>query len=80
MAIQVHTPNELRDLLVMIVVSGAGGDADRWREMIGEIRKVSGARSARYNWRVKPKGNATELGVIRRGVEIVRGAYPYVAG
>ncbi|MBB5713199.1 hypothetical protein [Sphingomonas aerophila] len=80
MAFQVHTPDELRELLVMLVMSGAGGDAARWREAIGDIRKLPAAMSARFNWRIKPKGDATERRVIRRSLEIVRGAYPYVAG
>jgi hypothetical protein len=80
MPIQVHTPDELRDLLVMVVVSAAGGDADRWRETVGEVQKLPAAMSARFNWRIKPKGDATQRRVIRRSLEIVRGAYPYVAG
>jgi hypothetical protein len=52
MAFQVHTPDELRELLVMLVMSGAGGDADRWREAIGEIQKMPAAMSARFNWRI----------------------------
>jgi hypothetical protein len=80
MAFQVHTPDEVRDLLIMLTVSRAGGDAVRWREAVGEIQKMPAAMSARFNWRIKPKGDETERRVIRRSVEIVRGAYPYVAG
>ncbi len=80
MSVQVHSPAELADLLVTVVAGAAGGDARRWREVIGTVTKLPIASNVRSNWRVTPEGSAAERGVIRRAVEIVRAAHPYVAG
>ena len=80
MPIQVHSPTELANLLVTVVAGAAGGDESRWREVIGPVTKLPIATNVRSNWRVSPEGSSAELGVIRRAVEIVRAAHPYVAG
>ena len=76
----VHTPDELRDLLATVITGVAGGSDSDWRRAIGPVTKLPIATNARCNWRVAPHGSAAELGVIRRAVEIVRAAHPYVAG
>ena len=78
--VTVHTPFELRDLLVTVIVGVAGGDEKRWRDAVGPVEKLPIASHARSNWRVSPTGGAAECGVIRRAVEVVRAAHPYVAG
>lgn len=80
MASQVYTPAELRDLLVSLIVGVAGGSETSWREAVGPVEKLPIALHPRSNWRVKPKGDAAQCGVIRRAVEVVRAAHPYVAG
>jgi hypothetical protein len=76
----VQTPDELRDLLATVITGVAGGSDADWRQAIGPVTRLPIATNARCNWRVSPKGNDAELGVIRRAVEIVRAAHPYVAG
>ena len=78
--VTVHTPAELRDLLVTVIAGVAGGDEQRWRAAVGPVEKLPIAFHARSNWRVKPSGDQAERGVIARAVEIVRAAHPYVAG
>lgn len=80
MAAQVHTPAELRDLLVTVIVGVAGGDEASWRHAVGQVEKLPIAFHTRSNWRVKPTGDKAQCGVIRRAVEVVRAAHPYVAG
>lgn len=76
----VQTPAEMRELLVTIIVGTAGGDAEAWRSAVGDVQKLPIASNVRSNWRVKPGGTKAQKGVIRRAVEIVRAAHPYVAG
>ena len=76
----VHTPDELRDLLATVITGVAGGSVADWRQAIGPVTKLPIATHARSNWRVSPQGSDTEMGVIRRAVEIIRAAHPYVAG
>ena len=76
----VHTPDELRDLLATVITGVTGGSATERRQAIGPVTKLPIATNARCNWRVSPEGSDTQLGVIRRAVEIVRAAHPYVAG
>lgn len=76
----VHTPAELHDVLVTIIVGTAGGVAQDWSTAIGEVEKLPIATNVRSNWRVRPTGSKAQLGVIRRAVEVVRAAHPYVAG
>ena len=80
MPIQVHSPAELADLLLTVIAGAAGGDERRWRKAIGPVTKLPIATNVRSNWRVSPEGSTAEIGVIRRAVEIVRAAHPYVAG
>jgi hypothetical protein len=77
---RVQTPAEMRDLLVAVIVGTAGGDEADWRAAVGEVEKLPMATNVKSNWRVRPKGTTAQKGVIRRAVEIVRGAHPYVAG
>lgn len=76
----VHTPTELRDVLVTIIVGVAGGNAEEWCSAIGDIEKLPIATNVRSNWRVRPTGSKAQQGVIRRAVKVVRAAHPYVAG
>lgn len=80
MAIQAHDPAELAKLLVAVIIASADGDESRWREALGPVTKSSVATNVRSNWRVSPTGSKSEIGIIRRAVEIVRAAHPYVAG
>jgi hypothetical protein len=79
-ATTVHTPAELRDLLVTVIAGAAGGDEQQWRDAVGPVEKLPIATNARSNWRVKPTGDQAKRGVIARAFEIVRAAHPYVAG
>jgi hypothetical protein len=78
--VTVHTPAELRDLLAAVIAGTVGGTEAHWRRIIGTVQKLPLATNARSNWRVSPVASNEELGVIRRAVEIVRAAHPYVAG
>ncbi|MEG3166466.1 hypothetical protein U1701_17940 [Sphingomonas sp. PB2P19] len=42
----VHTPEELRDLLLEVIVGAAGGDEAKWRKALGEVEKLSIAFNA----------------------------------
>ncbi|MHA0330289.1 hypothetical protein [Sphingomonas melonis] len=44
-----HTPTELRDVLVTIIVGVAGGNADEWSSAIGDIEKLPIATNVRSN-------------------------------
>jgi hypothetical protein len=76
----VHTPDELGNLLATVITGVAGGSDADWQRAIGPVTKLPIATNARCNWRVSPKGSDAELGIIRRAVEIVRAAHPFVAG
>lgn len=79
MASAVQTPAEMRELLVTIIVGTTGGEAEAWRAAVGDVQKLPIAANVCSNWRVRPGGTKAQEGVIRRAVEIVRAAHPYVA-
>jgi hypothetical protein len=72
------TPDELRDLLATALAGAAGGESASWREKIGPVEKRSLLYDIRSNWRVSPLGTASELEAMRKAVDIVRAAHPYV--
>ena len=80
MAIQAHNPAELANLLIAVIVGTAGGNESRWNEALGPVTKLSIMTNVRSNWRVSPTGSRSEISIIRRAVEIVRAAHPYIAG
>jgi hypothetical protein len=54
---QVHTPNELRELILQIIVGAAGGEEAQWRKVLGDVEKLPIATHAQSNWAVHPKGS-----------------------
>lgn len=75
-----HTPDELRDLLALVLAGAAGGEETHWREIIGPVEKLPLATNVLSNWRVSPVGTKAERETIDHAVEIVRGEHPYVVG
>ena len=75
----VLTPDQMRDLLAMLLRGAAGGERGHWLDAIGPVEKLPTHLNVRSNWTVHPKGKAAELAAIRQAVEIVRGEHLYVA-
>jgi hypothetical protein len=76
---QIPMPTALRDILVQILVGAAGGDEVRWRQVVGEVEKLSLAFNIMSNWAFHPTGSAGELATIVKVVDVVRSAHPYVS-
>jgi hypothetical protein len=77
---QVHTPEELRELLLQLIVSATGGEEAQWRKVLGDVEKLPIATHAQSNWAVHPKGSKGEKAVIAQAVDLVREQHRYVAG
>jgi hypothetical protein len=71
------TAAEIHNLLVTILVGAAGGDPERWRELIGEMFVFSLATHPTCNWRVVPSGTPAEVAAINMAVELVRQDNPH---
>ena len=76
---RVPTPTELAEILVDTLAAGAGGDAVRWREVLGAVRKLALTTGARSNWSVEPRGSDDEMVAVQRAVKIIRAEHPYVS-
>ena len=50
------TGTEIQDLLVEMLAGAAGGNPERWRELVGEVELLPLATNPEGNWRVKPMG------------------------
>lgn len=74
------TPDELREIIVGLLADGAGGEAKRWRDVVGKVRSLALAANVRSNWSVDPRGSEGELVVVQRAVKIVRAEHPHVSG
>jgi hypothetical protein len=72
------TATELQNLLVEILAGAAGGDPERWRELVGEIEVLPLATNPKGNWRVKPMGTNGEVDAIDMAAGIVRQEHPHV--
>jgi hypothetical protein len=77
---QVHAPDELRELILQLIVGAAGGEEAQWRKALGEVEKLPIATHAQSNWAVHPKGSKGEKAVIAQAVDLVREQHRYVAG
>jgi uracil-DNA glycosylase len=77
---QVPTPDELRDLLAMILAGAAGGDLRQWLEALGPVEKLPTHFNVRSNWAVHPRCPRSKRRAIDNAIAIVREAHPYVAG
>ncbi len=75
----VHTPEELRDLLLKVIVGAAGGDEAKWRKALGDVEKMPIATNAQSNWAAHPTGTKAQKAVIAKAVELVREQHRYVA-
>ncbi|MDB5575593.1 MAG: hypothetical protein JWR80_769 [Bradyrhizobium sp.] len=75
----VPTPNELADILAIMLAGAAGGTKAKWRKIIGTVEKLPTWANVRSNWRVYPKASPADLATIGKAVEIARAAHPYVA-
>jgi hypothetical protein len=75
----VHTPDELRELLLELIVGAAGGDEAKWRKALGEVEKLLIAFNAQWNWAVHPTGTKAQKEVIANAVDLVREQHRYVA-
>jgi hypothetical protein len=75
----VHTPDELGDLLVEVIVGAVGGDDAKWRKALGEVEKLPISFHAQSNWAVHPTGTKTQKEVIATAVNLVREQHRYVA-
>ena len=61
----VPTPDPLRDILTEILAAAAGGTREEWRDVIGEVRKLSvgaNGRRAAQSGRLLPIGTRSSLG------------------
>jgi hypothetical protein len=76
---EVHTPEELRDILIEVIVGAAGGDEAKWRKALGEVEKLPIAFNAQSNWAVHPTGTKAQKEVIAKAVDLVREQHRYVA-
>ena len=63
---EVHTPEELRDLLLELIVGAAGGDEAKWRKAFGNVEKLPIALNAQSNWAVHPTGTKAQKAVIEK--------------
>jgi hypothetical protein len=76
----IHTPEELRDLLLEVIVGAAGGDEAKWRKALGDVEKLPIAFNTQSNWAVHPSGTKAQKAVIAKAVDLVREQHRYVAG
>ena len=76
---EVHTPEELRDLLLEVIVGAAGGDEAKWRKALGDVEKLPIAFNAQSNWVVRPTGTKAERVMVEKAAELVRVQHRYVA-
>ena len=72
-----HTPSEIHDLLLRMVVGTVGGDEARWRSLIGDVEELPLTMHPTGNWRVSPRGTKRERDIIETAVKILREAHPY---
>ena len=77
--VEVHTPEELRDLLLEVIVGAAGGDEAKWRNALGEVEKLPIAFNTQSNWMVRPTGTKAERVMVEKAAELVRVQHRYVA-
>ncbi len=76
---EVHTPEELCDLLLEVIVGAAGGDEAKWRKALGDVEKLPIATNAQSNWAVHPTGTKAQKAVIEKAVDLMREQHRYVA-
>jgi hypothetical protein len=76
---QVHTPNELRELLLQLIVGAAGGVETQWRKVLSDVEKLPIATHAQSNWAVHPEGSKGKKAVIAQAVDLVPEQHRYVA-
>jgi hypothetical protein len=74
----VHSPAELRDLIVHLLAGATGKPEKHWRKVVGDVEGLPLAFNIKCNWRVTPKGSAADLGAVEAALDIVRKAHPYV--
>ena len=75
----VHTPDQLRELLVTLLSGATGKPAAHWRSALGEVEMLPLATNVLSNWRISPKAGKRDLAAIAQAVELVRAQHPYVA-
>ncbi len=75
----VRTRDELRDLLIQVIVGAAGGDGAKSRKAVGDVEKLPIAFNAQSNWAVHPTGTKAQKGVIAKAINLVREQHRYVA-
>jgi hypothetical protein len=79
MSDNVHTPEELRDLLLEVIVGAAGGDEAEWRKALGDVGMLPIAFHAQSNWAVHPTETKAQKAVIAQAVDLVPEQHRYVA-
>ncbi|MGF7152100.1 hypothetical protein FHS96_005769 [Sphingomonas zeicaulis] len=72
-----RTPDEIRDILLQMIVGSVGGDETRWRAVIGEVEELSLAMHPTGNWKVSPNGTKREREIAEAAIKILREAHPY---
>lgn len=72
------SPAELIVLLVTTLEGVAGGNKDRWREVLGPVEKLNVVFNPRSDWRLHPEGTPGEIDVVSRAIAIVRDVHPYL--
>lgn len=80
MAIHMHTPDELGELLATLLAGAAGGTREDWATKVGVVEKLPIAMNVASNWQVTLSGKAADKKAIDQAVDIVRAQHPYVAG
>ena len=76
--VNLHTPDELVDLLVTVIAGAVGGGKARWRNAIGTVEQLPTWSNVRSNWHINPIGTDKELTVIYEAAAIVRAEHPYI--
>jgi hypothetical protein len=71
------TASEIQSLLVEMLSGAAGGEPERWRDLIGDIEVLPIATNPKCNWRVKPMGKNNEVDAIDMAAGIVRQEHPH---
>ncbi|PZR42188.1 MAG: hypothetical protein DI537_62885 [Stutzerimonas stutzeri] len=72
-----HTTDEIRDLLLQMIVGTVGGDETGWRAAIGAVEELPLTMHPTGNWRVTPSGTKREREIVEAAVRILREAHPY---
>lgn len=72
------TSSVVLDQIVKELIMAAGGDPDRWREIIGLVHAFPPVGASVVNWAVVPGGSPLERTAIFGSVKKVQARHPVV--